>query len=90
MLEWCDIVVSNPPFSIECRIVDALRAAGKDFAFVNPWVKTMYFVFYKYCLSAVSLDGQHGKYSLFDRPDGSTKAVAWTVISNDRALLTKI
>lgn len=76
MLEWCDIVVSNPPFSIKTKIIDRLKNRNRDFCLITAYSTVCGLIERRKLFAAANAQtatGFGGKNSVteFKRPDWS-------------------
>lgn len=71
-LDECDIVVSNPPFSLLNEYYELLKEKEKQFLFVGRWNQISNRAFFYDFKEKLILPGVH-QLLYFDRPDGTRK-----------------
>lgn len=88
LMQRCDIVVTNPPFSLISKFIKQLISHSVDFLIVAPYTSFLYKRVLPFVASGYIKTGIHGILS-FDRPDGTSKDlgnVGWmTTLSSDRS-----
>lgn len=78
-LNNCDVVITNPPFSLFGDFIDTMIDSGKDFLVIGSSLATGYQNIFDRIMSGDIKIGFSSSGARFDRPDGSVKAVniAW-------------
>lgn len=81
LLDKCDIIVSNPPFSLISQIYNDFKQFGKDVVLIVPVLATSYACFFN-GLKQKKIRFYNAKISKFNTPDGTIKMVNTLVLSN--------
>lgn len=78
-LNNCDVVITNPPFSLFRDFIDTMIDSGKDFLIVGNFLAIGYQNIFDRIMSGDIKIGFNSASTNFDRPDGSEKAanIAW-------------
>ena len=78
-LSECDVVITNPPFSLFRDFIDVMQASGKDFLIVGNFLAITHINMFDRFMNGDIKIGHSSAPTKFDRPDGSEKAVniAW-------------
>lgn len=79
ILDDSDVVITNPPFSLFRYYIDMLIASGKDFLIIGNFLAIGGVNIFDRIMSGAIKIGFNNVGTIFDRPDGSEKAVniAW-------------
>lgn len=78
-LNNCDVVITNPPFSLFRDFIDTMIDSGKDFLIVGNFLAIGYQNIFDRIMSGDIKVGFNSASTKFDRPDGSEKSanIAW-------------
>lgn len=80
ILAKCDIIVSNPPFSLIRQIYNDFKQSGKDFVLIVPTLASPYVCFFN-DLKQKKIRFYNAKINKFVTPNG-TKSVSTLLLSN--------
>lgn len=83
IMKECDVVITNPPFSVFREYFKNLMDSGKKFLIIAPLLSLSYSVVFDAFLHDKVRLGQHRKsHSLFARPDGVGKKIQIIWLTN--------
>lgn len=79
ILDACDVVITNPPFSLFINYFDVMQASGKDFLIIGNFLAIGLINIFNLIMNGDIKIGFNSASTKFDLPDGSEKAVniAW-------------